>query len=445
MMRARSTLPAIVSIVLIVATLVMAGCSPASSTPAPSVAPPSSSAEASASAPASVAGSAAPTASGDLAAADLDLLLELLEAIHPEPFHGVDRDAWVARLEEIEALMPGWTPEATMVAIMELVARLSREGQDGHQLAFPPAGGPMLPMRVFEFSDGLFITDAIDTALIGARITSLAGRPTDEVLDLLEPLVPRDSPATVPGFRPFYLLRADVLEGLGLIDDDATVAIALERDGEATEATLETVPFAEFQEWAGPLGIIHLPERDGLRFTASEPLFWTEQLRDGALYVRLTRVQPVPTSDVAELSAAIDSPAVTRVIFDLRHNPGGNNTTYPYLLAILNDIEQPLWVLTDRRTFSAASNLATELEQSTDARFAGEGMGGGLNFWDDVQFIELEHLPIPLSVGISTIYHQKSFADDPRLTIEPDLAVPYTSTDYFAGIDATLDAVLSAP
>ncbi len=429
MMRARSPLLAIVAILV-------AGCTTAADpTPTSSVAPPSSTADA----------SALPTADAELAAADLDLLLELLEAIHPEPFHGVSREEWVARLEEIKALMPGWAPEETMVALMELVARLSREGQDGHQIAFPPAGGPMLPMRVFEFSDGLFVTDAIDEELIGARITALAGRPIDEVLDLLEPLVPRDSPATVPGFRPFYLLRADVLEGLGLIRDDATVSIGLERDGEATETTLETVPFAEFQAWAGPLGIIHLPERDGLRFTAAEPLFWTEQLDDGALYVRLTQVQAVPTTQVAELSAAIDSPGVTRVVFDLRHNPGGNNTTYPYLLAILNDIEQPFWVLTDRRTFSAASNLATELEQSTDARFAGEGMGGGLNFWDDVQFIELASLPIPLSVGISTIYHQKSFAEDTRLTIEPDLAVPYTSADYFGGIDATLDAVLSAP
>ncbi len=429
MMRARSPLLAIVAILV-------AGCTTAADpTPTSSVAPPSSTADA----------SALPTADAELAAADLDLLLELLEAIHPEPFHGVSREEWVARLEEIKALMPGWAPEETMVALMELVARLSREGQDGHQIAFPPAGGPMLPMRVFEFSDGLFVTDAIDEELIGARITALAGRPIDEVLDLLEPLVPRDSPATVPGFRPFYLLRADVLEGLGLIRDDATVSIGLERDGEATETTLETVPFAEFQAWAGPLGIIHLPDRDGLRFTAAEPLFWTEQLDDGALYVRLTQVQAVPTTQVAELSAAIDSPGVTRVVFDLRHNPGGNNTTYPYLLAILNDIEQPFWVLTDRRTFSAASNLATELEQSTDARFAGEGMGGGLNFWDDVQFIELASLPIPLSVGISTIYHQKSFAEDTRLTIEPDLAVPYTSADYFGGIDATLDAVLSAP
>lgn len=389
------------------------------------------------------------SASGDLAtaAADLDQLLELLEVIHPEPFHGVPRDEWVARMQEIQAALPDLTPEEAMVEVMALVCMLSREGRDGHQIAFPPAGGPMLPFRVFEFSDGVFITDALDGELVGARITAVAGHPIEDVLAKIDPLVARDSPATVPGFRPFYFLRADVLEGLGLIDDNSSVTLTVEPagGGAARDVTAATISSAEFQEWAGPLGIIHLPERDGLRFTTPEPLFWTEDLGGGALYVRLTQVQTVQSSEVEALSAAIESPDVTKVVFDLRHNPGGNNFTYPYLLAILQRIEQPMWVLTDRRTFSAASNLSTEIEQTTEARFAGEEMGGGLNFWDDVQFVELVNLPIPLSVGISTVYHQKSFAEDPRLTIEPDLPVPYRSADYFAGVDATLEAVLAAP
>lgn len=395
--------------------------------------------------PTSVAPSAAPSASVDAASADLDQLLEMLEAIHPEPFHGISREAWVAHLRQIQAALASRTPEQTTVEVMRLVGSLSHAGRDGHQFAIPIDDGPMLPLRVFEFDDGLFITDALDADLVGARITALNGRPTDEVLDLLEPLVPRDSPATVPGFRPFFFGRADVLEGLGLIADDAEVTLTLERDGVESAATLRTIDPEAFDAWAGPFGIISLPTRDGLRFTATEPGFWTEDLGDGALYVRLTRVQAVPNSDITAMSAALDGPDTTRVVFDLRHNPGGNNTTYPFLLAILDDVTQPFWILTDRRTFSAASNLATELEQTTDARFAGESMGGGLNFWDDVQFIEFEHLPIPLSIGISTIYWQKSTPDDPRLTIEPDLAVPYRSADYFSGVDAGLDAVLAAP
>lgn len=370
----------------------------------------------------------------------------MLEIIHPEPFHGIGRDEWVADMRHIQSgLSAGRMPERTMVEVMALVASLSREGRDGHQFAIPIEGGPMLPIRVFEFSDGLFVTDALDQALIGARLTSIAGLPVNQVLDLLEPLVPRDSPATVPAFRSFFLLRADVLEGLGLIEDDARVDLTLERDGNEIDTSVETIGQGEFDDWVGRFGIFQLPARDGLRFTPLEPLLRTERLDDGTLYVGLREVQSVPSSQVAAISAALEDPAVTRVVFDLRHNLGGNNQTYPHLLSVIRGIEQPLWVLTDRHTFSAAANLATEIEQTTAARFAGEPMGGGLNFWNDVQFIDLDHLPIPLSVGVSTRYWQKSTADDARLTIEPDLVVPYLSGDYFSGTDAVLEAVLRAP
>lgn len=424
---------------LVAAVFLVAGCTAQpSATAAPSL-------------PATVGASATavPSASVDLgaASADLDRLLELLEVIHPEPFHGVPRDEWVARMEEIRAELPRATPEESMVAVMGLVAMLSREGRDGHQIAFPTDGGLMLPLRVFEFFDGVFVTDALDATLIGARITAVEGRPIDEVLTALDPLVARDSPATVPWFRPFYLLRADVLEGLGMVDGDAAVTLTLEpADGGATrETTLQTIGFADYNDWGGPFGLIHLPEREGLRFTAHEPRFWIEDLDDGVLYARLSQVQAVATSEIAAFADAAADPDVTRVIFDLRQNPGGNNFTYPPLLRALQEIDTPLWVLTDRGTFSAASNLTTEIEQSTDARFAGEPMGGGLNFWDDVQFVEFENLPIPMSIGISTLYWEKSFPKDPRLTIEPDLAVPYRSDDYFGGVDAGLEAVLEAP
>ena len=53
----------------------------------------------------------------------------------------------------------------------------------------------------------LFITDALDSELVGARITAVAGHPIEDVLATLDPLVARDSPATVPGI-PSLLLPA---------------------------------------------------------------------------------------------------------------------------------------------------------------------------------------------------------------------------------------------
>ena len=74
-------------------------------------------------------------------------------------------------------------------------------------------------MRVYEFEEGVFITAAMDdhADLAGAQLVSMNGHPIADVLAALEPLVPRDGPATVPAFRPIYLLKVAVLRGLGLV------------------------------------------------------------------------------------------------------------------------------------------------------------------------------------------------------------------------------------
>ena len=102
----------------------------------------------------------------------------------------------------------------------------------------------------------MFITDAMapNAGLVGARLLAVGATPIDEVLEMLEPLVPRDGPATVRSFRPMYLLRAIVLRGLGLADD-GPVTLTLSLDGEERVVDLEPVPSAEHQSWAAPSAV----------------------------------------------------------------------------------------------------------------------------------------------------------------------------------------------
>jgi hypothetical protein len=50
-----------------------------------------------------------------------------------------------------------------------------------------------------------------------------------------------------------------------------------------------------------------------------------------------------------------------------------------------------------------------------------------------------------MDVYIASSYHQKSTADDPRIPIEPDIAVRYSSGDYFSDRDPALDAAVGGP
>lgn len=389
-----------------------------------------------------------PSAEPTGAAADLASLLSVLERVHPEPFHGIDREAFVDALEAYEAALPTLAPEAAMVELMRVWALLSREGRDGHQFALPQAqhAGPMLPIRVYEFAEGVFVTavaPGLDPALVGSRITAIGDMPIEEVLAAIEPLVPRDGPATVPAFRPIFLLRHDVLRGLGVAADGPVRLSVVGPDGEEATVDLEPIPADEHAGWAGPFGLHRLPIDPGVRYLASEETF-TAELLDRTAYLRYRSVQSV---DVREARQWLDRDEADRLVLDLRQNPGGDNGTYGRLLRLVVDFAEAhpggVTVLIDRVTFSAASNLATEIEQATDARFLGEPMGGGLNFWDDVTWVDLEALPIPMRAGVSTRYWQFAAPDDPRLTIEPDLPVEMSAEAYFAGRDPVLEAALA--
>ena len=398
----------------------------------------------------SVAASSLPTAI-EAARAELDHALARLEAIHPQPFHAVARAEFVAVLDELKARLPELTPDEAAVELMRAWAMLSTE-RDGHQFALPLEfdAEPILPIKVYEFADGVFVTAAMapHADLVGARLVAVGETPIGEVLDMLEPLVPRDNPATVASFRPMYLLRAIVLRGLGIAGDGA-VGLTVALDGEERSVELEPVPSSEHRAWAGWLALHGLASREGLRHSQQgDPHFALETLQDGrALYARFSRVQPVLAGAVDELRRLAADPRLERVVVDLRQNTGGDNTTYGNLLSALTQVatDPPgsLFVLTDRVTFSAAANFATRLEQQTDARFAGEPMGGGLNFWNDVDWIELPEFVVPMRVAVSTRYWEMAEPDDPRLSIEPDLAVPVRAADYFAGRDVLLDAVLA--
>lgn len=411
---------------------------PASVAPGSSPTPPAPSGPASAQPLAS----ASPTAADDLAT-----LLENLERSHPEPFHGVSREAFVEALAAYGASLPELAPEEAIVEFMRVWAMLSREGRDGHQFAFPAEehAGAVLPIRVYEFAEGVFVTDALapHEGIVGARITAIGESPIDDVLAAVEPLVPRDGPATVPAFRPILLLRTEVLRGLGIIGGGRIPVDLQLPDGSATTVQLDPIPLDEHAEWTGQFGMHQLPADDRVRYLADAEPFTVTVLDGRTLYLRYRSIRPIGTDEVRDL---LEGGGIERVIVDIRQNPGGDNSAFLILRDLLVEFADAnpgsTTVLTDRVTFSAASNFATELERRTDARFVGEAMGGGLNFWNDVRWLELPNLPVPMRAAISVRHWVFADPDDPRLTIEPDIPVEVTAADFFAGRDPALQAAL---
>ena len=77
--------------------------------------------------------------------------------------------------------------------------------------------------------------------------------------------------------------------------------------------------------------------------------------------------------------------------------------------------------------------------RSTRARFFGEPTGGSPNNYGEAQEIQLPALGVTVFMPTEWV---EVAPGDPRLSVEPDVPVPLTAEDYFAGRDPVLAAAL---
>jgi hypothetical protein len=441
--------------------LVVAGCG--SATPAPSGRPSAPGApSASGARPSSAASTIAPprTASPkpvlDRVAglrADIDALLDARDHVHPDGWHGMKRDDWIAAADTVKAKAPTLTDDQALVELVRLAAMPSWNGRDGHSGMFPfvPDGGTHdYPVRWWRFSDGLVITAARDPYgdLVGARVEAINGRPIAEVLALVEPLAPRDNPSNLLAYGPIYLRCSELLAGLGVIDmAGPTMFTVVGRDRSRRDVSIEPIPAADDEAWN--TGQPHLlPRTDALWLKREATTLWWEYLADSrTLFVQFNVVDGGISTIADEILARVKQGGVDRVVVDLRHNGGGDNTTLGPIDFALRDpaIDRAgrLFVIIGRITFSAAANFATDLEQETGAIFAGEAMGGSPNLYGDARRIDLPYGT--QAVYMATRYWERSTPDDQRMTIEPTVPAGLSSADYFAGRDPALAAILAMP
>jgi len=110
--------------------------------------------------------------------------------------------------------------------------------------------------------------------------------------------------------------------------------------------------------------------------------------------VRIASIADQPESSFAAFAASLQSHLAAtsrrRLVVDLRGNPGGDNSLNPALVRSLIRTEwvsEPgaLFVLIDGGTFSAAMNLAEDLERWLPSVFVGSGTGARPNTYGDAR------------------------------------------------------------
>jgi len=124
---------------------------------------------------------------------DLDEIVREIRASHPNPFTKTGELTFLREVDKLKRELPALTESERVVRAMQLVALLG----DGHTFLEPisSAFSSWYPFRLYEFTDGFFITSAHRSVsdLAGAQVLEIAGRPIAEVAAKARTLLSADN------------------------------------------------------------------------------------------------------------------------------------------------------------------------------------------------------------------------------------------------------------
>ena len=389
---------------------------------------------------------------------DLAVLRTEMPAHHANLFHTMSRAQFDSALAAIERRLPRVARSQVIVELQRLAALIG----DGHSSVGPWRDTATvfheLPVTFYAFDDGLRIRSATiaHADLLGTKLVAIGGVPIDSALGRVRPLVSRDNEMGVVARTPMLLAMPEVLSAIGLAPDPGHVSLTLDTPKGRRDVTL--MPTGLFPMLTGETDRTWMP-RDGwvdARDGAPTPLwlsnpgdtYWYRYLpASRTLYLQLNAILQKQDDSLAVFLAralhAADSAGAERLVLDLRLNGGGNGQWNRDILRSLirsrYDAPGRLYVITGRRTFSAAQMLISALEDWADPIFVGEPSSSRGTHYGDSYRIMLPNSHVTFRV--SSLYWQLSDPRDDRPWIPMAISAPLTFADYVAGRDPALEAL----
>jgi hypothetical protein len=387
---------------------------------------------------------------------DLRYFAEQAPQVHRNLFHSMTHEEFETAVKRLDQRIPTLSRNQIIVELARIVALIG----DGHtyvDLQEPPTSFRHYPLRFYWFPDGVYVVSADEryASVVGGRIVKLGKASCQDAYDAVSKIVQRDNEFQVKSLTPYYMGLAEVLDGLGLVDNLEAVPLTVEKNGVQTTVVLKP----EAGEW-WDTGFVHPADWVDARDPASPtPLwlkdpanrYWFECLKDSrTVYVQFNVVGDKGDETIEaffkRVMAFADANPVDHFVLDERLNGGGNN----YLLRpIIHDfirsdkVNQPgkLFTIIGRQTFSAAMNCVNRMKLNTNTLFVGEPTGASPNMYGDNAGVVLPHSK--LSVRLSTLWWQDMDPRDKRVWQAPDLSTELTFADYRAGRDPAMDVILS--
>ena len=406
---------------------------------------------------------------------DLRDVLRDLRTLHPDPYAKIGRLTFERRAREFEQSLPELDTDHRVAGLMRLIASLG----DGHTYLEMnnPAYARWYPIRAYQFSDGFYIIAAHKSLadLAGGQLLEIGGQPVQKVA--------LDASATI-GYenesmraeRIYPLHSETLMRGLGYADTKGLRLKVKLGNGRVIERTVQAMQadhprFKDDATWEWQFRPIFFgtpvgPEEDwvtafrGAKASAflvadsARPPYLMESKAFSSRYIPERKTIYARTNYISDTDfvpffirvlAQADSVRPDKLIIDWRYNFGGDGSHVSLLMReFVKRLDNPPWkdiyLLTGRKTFSAAILSLAEVVKFVPVSIVGEPTAAALNHFGDPTSRTYPRTGLKLSV--STLWHQKSSSDDLREFFPVDVPAVFSFADFTEGRDPAVDAII---
>ena len=380
---------------------------------------------------------------------------------HPRPFREISAEDFDQALEVLLHDVPDLTDKEIIVRLAALVALID----DGHTRLSIPRQHPeiglefghtattapeykalafrQLPVAFEKFEDGVFVVAASTehAELIGLEVTAVDGMPIGDALATVQAITFAENSQLEALMGVDRLTLPEALVALGISESAESVTLDLGNGSSSTLNPLSSSPY----EWVTSFDNGSSP----LRLENPDEKFWAKHIADGNfVYMQMDEITDgdKPLAEFVTTTLRMAEEKNAKLVIDIRNNFGGSgglNKTLVMSLVQSKELNQydRTFVLTGRRTFSAAQMLVNELEQYTRVSLVGEPTGSRPDHFGDPKKVRLEHSGLTLRV--SRLHWSSYGAFDDRDASNPDFPAAWISSDYFSGRDPALQLAIS--
>jgi tetratricopeptide (TPR) repeat protein len=389
---------------------------------------------------------------------DLDFFGRRMKQMHWDLYANVSEADFRDEIEQLKRDVPNLTDHQVALRLKRIVARVG-DGHTSMPLRKPDEHTVLsLPVIFYQFTDGLHVraADEAHKDLLGARVLKFGNLDAADAFERVKPYCSVDNAMGWLDGVPLLLSSPLILEAIGATDKPERAQLTLRlRDGTERTVTLDARRVtagshgnrSETESWPRAHELSGAPVP--LYLQKHESTLWRHYLPERKLlYVFFGAVADPRDSTIerfaSELFNSVETSDVQHVVLDMRTNGGGDTgLAVPLVHGLIacDKVNQPgkLFVITGRRTFSAAQNTVNMIETHTRATFVGEPTGSRPNFVGESTWFVLPYHGH--RVYCSSRYWQFRVSTDKRVWVEPQLAAPLSFAQYMENRDPSMEAI----